>query len=182
MSESGTVKWFDRKKGIGFVTPKEGGDDIFIHRRNFTAAFVLDEGDEIFYNIGEYQGRPTAHEISTPIDKPPKEQRRRRGRNANRDADSEAEKLAEEGFTPAGGAAAEEGQAAAGGGGGGGGGGGRDGKTHRKPVSRRREGGYRRARDPGRAPYRAHLPCAPRTRAGLATPRAHAARVTPHTL
>jgi helicase MOV-10 len=130
MSETGTVKWFDRKKGIGFVTPKTGGDDIFIHRRNFTASFVLDEGDEIFYDVGEYEGRPTAHKISTPIDKPAKEQRRRRGRNANREADATAAAEEEAAGVPP--PAPEEGAAASGGKGGGGGG--RDSKTHRKPV------------------------------------------------
>lgn len=53
MSCTGTVKWFDRKKGFGYVTPEDGGDDLFIHRRNFTSSFVLDEKDTIYYDIGE---------------------------------------------------------------------------------------------------------------------------------
>lgn len=130
------VKWFDRKKGIGFATPAAGGDDIFIHRRNFTTQFTLDENDEVFYDVGEYEGRPTAIKISVPPDKVSKAPPRRvRGRNAKKSLDEEAETVAvekdaeavAEQSAPA--APAAEGAAT-----GDKPGGGRDSKTRRRPV------------------------------------------------
>jgi len=94
------VKWFDRKKGFGFATPEggssEGGDDIFVHQRNIVAdgkSPVLDEGDTIYYTLGEHNGRPTAMNIKLPVGHEPSfEKRRRRGRNAKKEMDAEADK------------------------------------------------------------------------------------------
>jgi len=129
MSCTATVKWFDRKKGIGFATPAEGGDDIFIHRRNFATPFTLDENDEIFYDIGEYEGRPTAVKISVPPGKESKPQPRRRGRNAGKALDAEADAEASAAET----AASEAPAPAADGEAGARPGGGRDSKTRRRP-------------------------------------------------
>lgn len=135
MANTGVVKWFDRKKGIGFATPADGGEDVFIHRRNFRKdtetgkAFILDEGDEIYFNMGEYEGRATAIEISLPIGAEKKTTPRKfRGRNAKKELDAEAAKEdevatgapeGEEASAPAAGADASAGAA-------------RDSKTHRR--------------------------------------------------
>ena len=101
MANTATIKWFDRKKGYGFASPEGGGDDIFVHALNLTKdegnkqPFV-DDGDVIYYDLGEHNGRPTAINVSFPPDRPARPRRRTRGRNANKDADAEAEALADE--------------------------------------------------------------------------------------
>jgi CspA family cold shock protein len=50
---TGTVKWFSADKGYGFITPTEGGDDVFVHFSAITAEGYrsLNEGAKVEYEV-----------------------------------------------------------------------------------------------------------------------------------
>uniref|UniRef100_A0A3B1JM64 Calcium regulated heat stable protein 1 n=1 Tax=Astyanax mexicanus TaxID=7994 RepID=A0A3B1JM64_ASTMX len=48
---SGVCKCFSRSKGHGFLTPSDGGADIFVHISDIDGEYVPVEGDEVSYKI-----------------------------------------------------------------------------------------------------------------------------------
>ncbi|KAK7167609.1 hypothetical protein R3I94_001869 [Phoxinus phoxinus] len=48
---SGVCKCFSRSKGHGFITPSDGGNDIFVHISDIEGEYVPVEGDEVSYKI-----------------------------------------------------------------------------------------------------------------------------------
>ncbi|OQY05207.1 MAG: cold-shock protein [Planctomycetales bacterium 4572_13] len=51
----GTVKWFDEKKGFGFIIPEEGGDDLFVHHSSIvTEGFrTLNDGQKVEFEAAQ---------------------------------------------------------------------------------------------------------------------------------
>jgi cold shock protein len=49
----GTVKWFNSKKGFGFIQPDDGGSDVFVHISAVERAGMhsLNEGQKISYEV-----------------------------------------------------------------------------------------------------------------------------------
>ncbi len=49
----GTVKWFNNSKGYGFISPEEGGEDVFVHYSAIKAdGFrTLAEGQTVDYEV-----------------------------------------------------------------------------------------------------------------------------------
>ncbi|BDU77378.1 cold-shock protein [Mesoterricola sediminis] len=61
----GTVKWFNPEKGFGFITPDEGGADLFVHHTAIQATGfkTLDEGQRVSFDTGRGQKGPQATNV-----------------------------------------------------------------------------------------------------------------------
>ena len=59
---TGKVKWFDAKKGFGFITPDDGGKDAFLHVSALQAANVqsVSDGQAVSYELTEQRGKMAA--------------------------------------------------------------------------------------------------------------------------
>lgn len=55
--EQGTVKWFNRVKGFGFIE-RESGEDLFVHKTNVEG--MLRDGDKVEFEVGEGPKGPNA--------------------------------------------------------------------------------------------------------------------------
>jgi cold shock protein len=61
----GTVKWFNAEKGFGFITPDDGGADVFAHFSAIAASGyrTLDENQRVEFEIAQGQKGPQAANI-----------------------------------------------------------------------------------------------------------------------
>ena len=61
---SGTVKWFNEKKGFGFIQ-QDGGGDVFVHHSaiNMTGFKTLAEGDRVTFEVEQGQKGPAAKNV-----------------------------------------------------------------------------------------------------------------------
>ena len=62
---TGTVKWFNDAKGFGFITPQDGGKDLFVHHSAIQASGFksLEENQRVEFEVGEGQKGPQAQEV-----------------------------------------------------------------------------------------------------------------------
>ena len=64
---TGTVKWFSDPKGYGFITPDDGGKDLFIHHSNIAGDGYksLAEGERVVFEQREGNRGVEAFDVST---------------------------------------------------------------------------------------------------------------------
>lgn len=63
--QKGTIKFFNSQKGFGFITPANGGKDIFVHVNNVKGnADSLREGSQVEYTEGMGRKGPEATDVS----------------------------------------------------------------------------------------------------------------------
>ena len=61
---NGTVKFFNEGKGYGFITPDDGGKDVFVHANGINGSY-LNEGDKVSYDVEE--GRKGLNAVNVTV-------------------------------------------------------------------------------------------------------------------
>lgn len=62
-TENGKVKWFNEKKGFGFIIPDLGGSDVFVHITGVLNGKPLNEGQRVSFELMQERGKTTAKNV-----------------------------------------------------------------------------------------------------------------------